>query len=132
MPDGVIAHSPDGYFHEPSIVSELNAFPGLVGLDLAKESPPPRPIAGTRPAGSGVRAMARSENPEFHIVALDYGAKRNILRSLADEGARVTVDAGDHHRRRSHGNEARRHLPLQRSGRSGGDRQICGADDPEG
>ena len=37
MPDGVVAHSPDGVFHEPSIMAELKAFPGLEGLDLAKE-----------------------------------------------------------------------------------------------
>src|ERR1700712_1938129 len=36
MPNGVIAHSPDGYFHEPSILAELKAFPGLEGLDLAR------------------------------------------------------------------------------------------------
>src|SRR3569832_2253457 len=37
MPKGVVAHSPDGYFHDPSILSELKNFPGLGGLDLAKE-----------------------------------------------------------------------------------------------
>ena len=41
MPNGVIAHAPDGYFHEPSIMAELKAFPGLEGLDLAYPPPPP-------------------------------------------------------------------------------------------
>jgi len=40
LADGVIAHSPDGYFHEPSILAELNAFPGLVGLDLGRHRRP--------------------------------------------------------------------------------------------
>ncbi|MGV3650191.1 MAG: glutamine-hydrolyzing carbamoyl-phosphate synthase small subunit [Devosia sp.] len=91
MPNGVIAHSPDGYFDEPSILSELKAFPGLEGLDLAKEVTTAQTYhweqtGWTREAGYGT-----VENPEFHIVAIDYGAKRNILRCLSDQGARVTV-----------------------------------------
>jgi len=91
MPDGVIAHSPDGYFHEPSIVAELNAFPGLVGLDLAKEVSTAQTYHWDQTRWHWGEGYGTVENPEFHIVAIDYGAKRNILRSLATEGARVTV-----------------------------------------
>jgi carbamoyl-phosphate synthase small subunit len=91
MPDGVIAHAPDGYFHEPSIVAELNAFPGLVGLDLAKEVSTQQTYHWDQTRWVWNKGYGKLENPEFHIVAIDYGAKRNILRSLAAEGARVTV-----------------------------------------
>ena len=46
---------------------------------------------GTRRRGSGTRAIGRQTNPEFHVVAVDYGIKRNILRLLAGTGCKVTV-----------------------------------------
>jgi carbamoyl-phosphate synthase small subunit len=91
LADGVIAHSPDGYFHEPSILAELNAFPGLVGLDLAKEVSTIQTYQWDQTRWEWGKGYGRLENPEFHIVAVDYGAKRNILRSIASQGARVTV-----------------------------------------
>jgi carbamoyl-phosphate synthase small subunit len=91
MPNGVVAHSPDGYFHEPSIVSELKNFPGLEGLDLAKEVTTAQTYKWDQTPWKWNEGYGREENPQFHIVAVDYGAKRNILRQLADEGARVTV-----------------------------------------
>ncbi|HTJ56901.1 MAG TPA: glutamine-hydrolyzing carbamoyl-phosphate synthase small subunit [Devosiaceae bacterium] len=91
MPDGVIAHSPDGYFHEPSIMAELNAFPGLVGLDLAKEVSTAQTYHWDQTRWQWNEGYGKLEDPEFHIVAIDFGAKRNILRSLAAQGARVTV-----------------------------------------
>ena len=91
MPDGVIAHAPDGYFHEPSIMAELNAFPGLVGLDLAKEVSTVQTYHWDQTRWQWNHGYGKLENPDFHIVAIDYGAKRNILRSIASQGARVTV-----------------------------------------
>jgi carbamoyl-phosphate synthase small subunit len=91
MPDGVVAHSPDGYFHEPSIMAELNAFPGLVGLDLAREVSTVQSYRWDQTRWTWNAGYGTVEDPQFHIVAIDYGAKRNILRSLAAEGARVTV-----------------------------------------
>jgi len=91
LADGVIAHAPDGYFHEPSIMAELNAFPGLVGLDLAREVSTIQTYQWDQTRWQWGKGYGRLENPEFHIVAIDYGAKRNILRSIASEGARVTV-----------------------------------------
>ena len=91
MPNGVVAHSPDGYFHEPSIIAELKAFPGLEGLDLAKEVTTAQTYKWDQTPWKWNEGYGKLDNPEFHIVAIDYGAKRNILRQLADEGARVTV-----------------------------------------
>ncbi len=91
MPNGVIAHAPDGYFHEPSILAELKAFPGLEGLDLAKEVTTAQTYKWDQTPWSRTEGSGTLDNPEFHIVAVDYGAKRNILRQLAGQGARVTV-----------------------------------------
>jgi len=91
MPNGVVAHAPDGYFHEPSILAELKAFPGLEGLDLAKEVTTAQTYRWDEKGWQWGRGYEKLEDPRFHIVAIDYGAKRNILRCLADQGARVTV-----------------------------------------
>ncbi len=91
MPNGVIAHSPDGYFHEPSMQAELKNFPGLEGLDLAREVTTAQTYHWDQTPWTRENGYGRLENPEFHVVAIDYGAKRNILRQLAHQGARVTV-----------------------------------------
>ncbi len=91
MPNGVVAHSPDGYFHEPSIVSELKNFPGLEGLDLAREVTTAQTYKWDQTPWVWNEGYGTQDKPDFHIVAVDYGAKRNILRQLADEGARITV-----------------------------------------
>jgi carbamoyl-phosphate synthase small subunit len=91
MPNGVVAHDPDGYFHEPSMVSELKNFPGLEGLDLAKEVTTAQTYKWDQTPWTWNEGYGTEANPDFHIVAVDYGAKRNILRQLAGEGARITV-----------------------------------------
>jgi carbamoyl-phosphate synthase small subunit len=91
MPNGVIAHAADGYFHEPSIAAELKAFPGLEGLDLAKEVTTAQTYKWDQTGWKWGQGYGTLEDPKFHIVAIDYGAKRNILRCLSDQGARVTV-----------------------------------------
>jgi carbamoyl-phosphate synthase small subunit len=91
MPNGVIAHQPDGFFHEPSMVAELRNFPGLVGLDLAKEVTTAQTYHWDQTPWTWAGGYGTVENPDYHIVAIDYGAKRNILRQLAEQGAKVTV-----------------------------------------
>jgi len=94
MPNGVIAHAPDGLFDEASMLAELKAFPGLEGLDLAKEVTTVQTYNWDETSWEWDKGYGHVENPQFHIVAVDYGAKRNILRRLADQGARVTVVPG--------------------------------------
>jgi carbamoyl-phosphate synthase small subunit len=91
MPNGVVAHQPDGYFHEPSMVAELKNFPGLEGLDLAKEVTTAQTYKWDQTPWEWPNGYGSLEDSQFHIVAVDYGAKRNILRQLAAQGARVTV-----------------------------------------
>jgi carbamoyl-phosphate synthase small subunit len=91
MPNAVIAHAPDGVFDLDALRKQAREWPGLVGMDLV-----PMVTSGQRftwdetPWRWGV-GYGRQEKPEFHVVAIDYGIKRNILRLLAGSGCRVTV-----------------------------------------
>src|SRR5215207_5240764 len=91
MPNAVIAHDPSGKFDLDALKQEAREWPGLVGMDLV-----PMVTAGQRftwdetPWRWG-KGYGRLENPEFHVVAIDYGIKRNILRLLAQNGCKVTV-----------------------------------------
>lgn len=69
----------------------LVAFPGLAGMDLAREVTTPELYTWTQ--GSWVRGEGHpiKDDGRFHVVAYDYGVKRNILRMLADRGCRLTV-----------------------------------------
>jgi carbamoyl-phosphate synthase small subunit len=72
-------------------VAKAKAFPGLAGMDLAKVVTTAKPYEwseGSWELGKGYRKI---ENPRHHVVAYDYGIKRNILRLIAERGARVTV-----------------------------------------
>ena len=72
-------------------LNEARKFPGLAGMDLAKVVSTPAKYEWTEGAwrlGKGFRPI---ERPSFHVVAYDYGIKRNILRLLVERGARVTV-----------------------------------------
>jgi carbamoyl-phosphate synthase small subunit len=72
-------------------LSKAKSFPGLSGMDLAKVVTTDKPYEwreGRWEAGSGYR---RIDDARFHVVAYDYGIKRNILRMLAERNARVTV-----------------------------------------
>ena len=72
-------------------LSKSKSFPGLAGMDLAKVVTVEKPYEWT--AGSWIlgKGFQQKEETGFHVVAYDYGIKRNILRLLVDRGARVTV-----------------------------------------
>jgi carbamoyl-phosphate synthase small subunit len=72
-------------------LSKAKAFPGLAGMDLAKVVSTQEPYEWTEGSWELGKGFRRAENPRFHVVAYDYGIKRNILRMLADRGMRVTV-----------------------------------------
>ncbi|MGV7121737.1 glutamine-hydrolyzing carbamoyl-phosphate synthase small subunit [Sphingopyxis sp. 550A] len=120
-PNGVIAHSPDGKFDVDELLAMARAWPGLEGLDLAKQVSRTDTgdwDAGTWELGKGYQSpsrlreglgegMSTSASTETdppptppasgrgdgrpHVVAIDYGAKDNIFRNLVKAGARVTV-----------------------------------------
>ena len=91
-PHVVLCHDPDGKFDIPAMVAKARAWKGLVGLDLAKDVTTRQSYHWE--AGlwdwPGDFAPQKQARP-FKVVALDYGAKRNILRSLVAVGADVTV-----------------------------------------
>ncbi|WP_419827621.1 glutamine-hydrolyzing carbamoyl-phosphate synthase small subunit [Sphingomonas sp.] len=92
-PNAVIAHSSAGRFDMPALVEQARAWPGLEGMDLAKDVSTLQTYAwedGLWTLGEGYRT--HSANPDGpRVVAIDYGLKRNILRNLVAAGARVTV-----------------------------------------
>jgi len=91
MPNAAIAHEPSGRFDLDMLKREAKDWPGLVGMDLV-----PMVTSGQRFTweespwewGEGYGEM---REPEFHVVAIDYGIKRNILRQLAGNRCKVTV-----------------------------------------
>jgi len=91
MPNAVIAHSPDGAFDLDALRAEAARWPGIDGMDLvpavgATQRYDWDETSWTLEGGYGRRQAAR-----FHVVAVDYGTKRNILRLLNDCGCAVTV-----------------------------------------
>jgi carbamoyl-phosphate synthase small subunit len=91
MPNGVIAHAPDGKFDLDALHARAKAWSGLDGLDLAKDVTTAQSyIVGEKrwQWPIGVRPL---EKPRFTVVVMDYGVKRNILRALGDIGAKTIV-----------------------------------------
>ena len=79
---------------EPDVKTALEQareFPGLAGMDLAKVVTTDKPYEWSEGSWQLGRGYERVDNPRFHVVAYDYGVKRNILRMIVDRGARVTV-----------------------------------------
>jgi carbamoyl-phosphate synthase small subunit len=79
---------------EPSEAQALElarSFPGLSGMDLAKVVSVKEPYEFTETEWKLGEGFGKQENPQFHVVAFDYGVKRNILRMLAERGCKVTV-----------------------------------------
>jgi carbamoyl-phosphate synthase small subunit len=90
-PNGVIAYAPDGQLDLAAMREEAAAWPGLEGMDLAKEVTCRQSYDWTETVWSRDGGYGCQDQPRFHVVAVDYGAKRNILRMLAEHGCRVTV-----------------------------------------
>ncbi len=91
-PNGVLAYPADGRFDIPALVARACDWPGLVGMDLARQVSCTQTYVWDEQAEwAWPGGYARPPAPRFHVVAVDYGAKRNILRCLAAAGCRVTV-----------------------------------------
>ena len=90
-PHVALAHDPDGNFDVEALVAAARGFTGLVGLDLAKEVTCAQSYHWNEKRWAWPDGYTAQENPKFKVVALDYGAKRNILRCLASVGCDVTV-----------------------------------------
>ena len=80
-----------GDLSEADAVAEAQAFPGLKGMDLAKVVTCDAPYEWAEGAWTLGEGYGASADGRFHVVAYDFGVKRNILRLLASRGCRVTV-----------------------------------------
>ncbi|AZQ67357.1 carbamoyl-phosphate synthase small subunit [Silicimonas algicola] len=90
-PHVALSHDPDGNFDIEALVAQARAFPGLVGLDLARDVTCAQSYRWDETRWAWPEGFGRLTDPRFKVVAIDYGAKRNILRSLASVGCDVTV-----------------------------------------
>ena len=91
MPNAVIAHEPSGTFDLAALKAQAKAWPGLLGLDLVPDVTSGQSYTWDEMRWAWGKGYERNDAPEFHVVALDYGLKRNILRCLASAGCKVTV-----------------------------------------
>jgi carbamoyl-phosphate synthase small subunit len=94
-PNGVIAYALDGKFDLPALAAKAANWPGLDGMDLACEVTCHQSYSWDESVWAwqpdNKAGFNKQANPRFHVVAIDYGAKRNILRCLASAGCKVTV-----------------------------------------
>ncbi|WP_163269052.1 glutamine-hydrolyzing carbamoyl-phosphate synthase small subunit [Chelativorans alearense] len=89
--NAVIAHAPDGAFDVEALKAEAKAWSGLVGLDLAKQVTSGQSSTWRETPWVWDEGFGTTGETALHIVAVDYGVKRNILRLLSSLGAEVTV-----------------------------------------
>lgn len=95
MPHAVIAHDPKGQFDLEALKQKAREWSGLEGLDLAKDASCLQPFVYEEGLYEWPTGYAKLDQPKYEVVVLDYGVKRNILRSLTSIGARVTVVPGN-------------------------------------
>jgi len=91
MPNAVIAHEPSGRFDLAALAREASEWPGLLGMDLVPMVTTGQRFTWQETPWSWDEGYGELGEPEFHVVAIDYGIKRNILRQLAGNGCKVTV-----------------------------------------
>jgi carbamoyl-phosphate synthase small subunit len=90
-PIGCLAHDPGGNLDIAGLRSQAAAWPGLEGMDLAADVTCRQTYAWEETRWVLGEGYGKLQDPAYHVVAIDYGAKRNILRCLASLGCRVTV-----------------------------------------
>ena len=90
-PHVALAHDPDGNFDIEALVAAARGFSGLVGLDLAKDVTCPQSYQWNEMRWAWPDGYVPQTTSRHKVVAIDYGAKRNILRCLASAGCNVTV-----------------------------------------
>ncbi|MEP5758618.1 MAG: glutamine-hydrolyzing carbamoyl-phosphate synthase small subunit [Litoreibacter sp.] len=90
-PHVAMEHNPDGVFDLEALVAKARAFEGLEGVDLAKEVTCAQSYRWEEQRWAWPDGYPKRTGPGHHVVAVDFGAKRNILRCLASAGCNVTV-----------------------------------------
>ncbi|MEL7344427.1 MAG: glutamine-hydrolyzing carbamoyl-phosphate synthase small subunit [Pseudomonadota bacterium] len=90
-PHVALAHDPEGHFDVEKLVASARAFSGLEGMDLAKDVTCAQSYRWDEMRWAWPQGYTKRTEPGRKVVAIDYGAKRNILRCLASAGCDVTV-----------------------------------------
>ncbi|SNY91549.1 carbamoyl-phosphate synthase small subunit [Cohaesibacter sp. ES.047] len=91
LANAVIAHAPDGNFDIEALKREAAGWNGLVGADLAKDVSTRETFEWTQTPWVWDEGFGNQTDPAFHVVAIDFGIKRNILRLLARQGCKLTI-----------------------------------------
>jgi carbamoyl-phosphate synthase small subunit len=91
MTNAVVAHHPEGVFDRAALATKAKALPSMTGLDLVPLVASFQRQAWDETEWAWPEGHGRQGEPRFHVVAIDYGVKRNILRLLAARGCKVTV-----------------------------------------
>ena len=91
MQNAVIVHAVDGKLDLAAAKTRAAAVPDLEGMDLAKTVTTSQRFTWDETPWTWADGFGRQENPRYHVVCIDFGVKRNILRLLAEQGCRVTV-----------------------------------------
>ncbi len=87
----MLLHAPDGKLDIDAALAKAKAWPGLEGMDLALDVSTRQTYAWDETRWQLGKGYGKLDKPKHHVVAVDYGAKRNILRCLASAGCKVTV-----------------------------------------
>jgi len=87
----IVTAGADGKLDVDAALKAAREFPGLAGMDLAKEVTVEASYAWSETEWDLVDGYGAQEAPKYHVVAYDYGVKRNILRMLASRGCKLTV-----------------------------------------
>lgn len=90
-PHAALAHNPDGVFDVEALVAAARSFVGLEGMDLAKDVTCAQSYRWNEMRWAWPEGFTPQNDAKHKVVAVDYGAKRNILRCLASAGCDVTV-----------------------------------------
>lgn len=90
-PNAVIVHAKPGELNVKAALEKARAWPGLEGMDLAKSVSCTQNYGWEEGLWSEDGTFKKPDQSAFHVVCVDYGIKRNILRNLAQVGARITV-----------------------------------------
>ena len=91
MPNAVIAHDPAGNFDVEALKARAAGLHPMDGLDLVPMVTQGQRYSWDETTWELGEGYGRQDKPQYHVVAIDYGVKRNILRLLATAGCKVTV-----------------------------------------
>lgn len=91
MPNAALAHAPDGAFNLPALKSDSAAWPGLLDQDLVPDVSIAETTGWSETSWVFSEGFGNTDDTLHHVVAIDFGVKRNILRLLADRNCKITV-----------------------------------------